>query len=451
MTSLLLSNLLAWSAQICVLTGFAALAAITLKHPRGRLIFWQGILAIALLIPLVEPWSEPPLAKEGAVSIVTGPATIAGAPGRFVFVWRNEYLLYLLAAGAALRMIWIAFGLLRLRRYRRHARAMAPPVAPFEQTRVRWYISDSISSPVTFGWLRPAILLPPRVMGLPGTLREAIACHELIHVRRRDWLFVLAEELIRSVLWFHPAIWFALSRIQLAREQAVDLETVHLTGDRDRYLDALVAVAAQRLRPDLAPAPLFLKKRHLATRVAALLHSGIKEARMSKSRIIASFTAVSSAALVAVFAAVWFFPLHSQAQSVMDSPGITVDPGGTLMHRAPVVYFGSATGTVMLEASLNQKGEVADARVLSGPDDLRNPALQSVLKWHYSPEAGRSVAISIKFDAVQPSVRPATPPIASELHATIKTIQILGASPDLEQQVRKRFPSAKAIQPTPTP
>jgi len=84
-------------------------------------------------------------------------------------------------------------------------------------------------------------------------------------------LFVLLEESIRSVLWFHPAIWFVLSRIQLAREQVVDAEVVSLTRDRERYLDALVAVAAQRLLPDVAPAPLFLKKRQLAVRVAAVL------------------------------------------------------------------------------------------------------------------------------------------------------------------------------------
>ena len=209
---------------------------------------------------------------------------------------------------------------------------------------MRWYVSDTISGPVTFGWLRPAILLPTRVCELPADLREAIACHELVHVRRGDWLFVLAEEAIRGLFWFHPAVWFALSQIQLAREQTVDAEVVALLSNRDRYLDALVAVAAQRLYPDVAPAPLFLKKRQLAVRVAAVL----KETRMSKSRLVASFTTVCSAALVAVRLAVGFFPLHSPSivnaqtpQAIMqtrpmDGPGIEVDAGGPLMHRTGV-------------------------------------------------------------------------------------------------------------------
>ena len=73
-----------------------------------------------------------------------------------------------------------------------------------------WYVSDRISGPVTFGWLRPTILLPAKVCELTPSAQEAIASHELFHVHRRDWLFVMAEELIRSVLWFHPAVWFVL-------------------------------------------------------------------------------------------------------------------------------------------------------------------------------------------------------------------------------------------------
>ncbi len=83
-----------------------------------------------------------------------------------------------------------------------------------------------------------------------------------------------------------------------------------IMSNRERYLDALVAVAAQRLYPDVAPAPLFLKKRQLAVRVAAVL----KETRMSKSRLIANFTTVCSAALVAARLAVWFFPMQSPVE-----------------------------------------------------------------------------------------------------------------------------------------
>jgi TonB family protein len=243
--------------------------------------------------------------------------------------------------------------------------------------------------------------LPERVLELPYKLREAIACHELIHVRRGDWLFVLAEAVVRSLLWFHPAIWFVLSRIQLAREQVVDQEAVGLLQNRESYLDALVAVAGHKLYPDLTPAPLFLRKRHLAARVEAVM----KEVNMSRSRIVAGVTAVCSAVLIAACAAIWMFPFVGQAQTAPDSPGITVDAGATLLHRAPVrVPQGStATGAVTVQATLDAKGEVSDARVVSGPDELRKAALTSVFEWHYQPGPAQAM-ITIQFAGGSPAV-----------------------------------------------
>lgn len=451
---LVLDNLIAWSAQIMVLVTVGALAALTLKHPRARLIFWQGILAIAVLLPAIQPWTKPAPVAFSIVSRTTaeGKSESAAASGT-ALRWNPEYLLFLLAAGAFLRLLWIAAGLLRLRRHRLSAVTLAHPPVPFENAHVRWYLSETIPGPVTFGWIRPSILLPARVHHLPADLREAIACHELIHVRRRDWLFVLGEETIRACFWIHPAIWFVLGQIQLAREQVVDLEVVRLTCNRDRYLDALLAVAAHKFLPDVAPAPLFLKKRQLAVRVAAVL----KETSMSKSRLVASLTAVCTAALIAARLAVWFFPLQSPAQTppesraavVEDGPGVTVDAGAKLMHRPPVVYprGARASGEVVVEASVNAKGEVTDARVLSGPDELRRAALQSVLQWHYSTDAGLppTVRVSIGFDGPAPA--PASRPAAGIVRArpepitgALKSIQFMGVSPDVERKVRERLP-----------
>jgi outer membrane biosynthesis protein TonB len=444
-----LTDLLAWSAQICVLAAVGALAVMTLAHPRARLLFWQGLLAIALLLPLVEPRIQPATPATGEVSVATGPFAIADRPAAgFHFHWRSEYVLALLAAGAALRWLWIGVGLAHLRRHRLAARALADAPLPLARRQVNWYVSDTVTGPVTFGWLRPSILLPSRVNQLPAELREAIACHELIHVQRRDWLFVIGEELVRGALWFHPAIWLVLGRIQLAREQVVDLEAVRLTNDRERYLDALVEVAAQKLQPDVAPAPLFLKKRQLAVRVAAVL----KEVRMSKSRMVASFATVSSAALIAAGLAVWFFPLHSappvSAQSALpDNTGIYVDAGAKLMHRAPMIHPGIA-GTVMLEATLNAKGEVTDAAVLSGPQELRAYALRNVLQWHYAidPAPPSPVRITLRFappatagSSSSGSGEPA-PAAAPGARAVLKNIEIQAPSPEIEQRVRAALP-----------
>ena len=320
---------------------------------------------------------------------------------------------------------------------------------------MRWYVSNTVGGPVTFGFLNPSILLPARVVELDADLREAIAHHELAHVRRRDWLFVLFEESIRSLLWFHPAIWFVLSRIQLAREQVVDAEVVGLTRDRERYLDALVAVAAQRLLPDVAPAPLFLKKRQLAVRVAAVL----KETPMSKPRTFFSFATVCSAALIAARLAVWMFPMQAPAQSTSvtaptpgkanvtasmtrDGYGVMVEPGAKILHRQGVFYPAGVTavGTVVVESTMNAKGEVTDAHVISGPDELRNAALSSVLNWHFSPEGLAPVVQStIRFEKA-PSAAVSRIPLVPHTTQYIKSIVTAGLSDELAEKVTATLP-----------
>jgi TonB family protein len=168
--------------------------------------------------------------------------------------------------------------------------------------------------------------------------------------------------------------------------------------------------------------------------------------KMSRSRIAASLAGVFSAAGLAATAAVWFFPISSPAQTAVDDPGISVDAGGTLLHRNPVHYppGAPAAGTVTVEATLDTKGEVSDAHVTSGPEELRNAALSSVLGWHYSNNAGAlsRVQISIRFDQPQaPAAAPIQPPPPPALSGPnrIKSIQFWGISPEAEQDLRNRL------------
>jgi len=125
---------------------------------------------------------------------------------------------------------------------------------------------------------------------------------------------------------------------------------------------------------------------------------------MSKTR---SFSALA-AGLGFLAAACWLvtatFPLAAAPQSVNDFPGVTVDTGGPVMHRTSVMYPDAARlhniqGVVVVEASLDNSGNVTDTRVLSGPPELRRAAQQAVLQWHFSMEGSsttRQVKISFE-------------------------------------------------------
>jgi hypothetical protein len=175
------------------------------------------------------------------------------------------------------------------------------------KARAEFRFSTDVDSPVTFGLAAPVILLPERFLAMEAQSQAAIACHELLHVRRRDWAHHLAEETIGAAVWFHPAIAWLIARLRLAREQVVDLDVVRLTNARKPYLEALLEFANARALIAAIPAPPFLAERQLVERVTLML----KEVRMSRTRLVASLTASSCAIALVIIFAVWSFPLKA--------------------------------------------------------------------------------------------------------------------------------------------
>jgi TonB family protein len=392
-TSLWFSNLLSWWTQalvLCVAGGLLLILGRSHLSARLRLVWAQMLLGACILAPLTMPRQTLrrfEFTPNAAPPLIKGtPVPDAPAP----WPWR-EIALGVLAAGVVLRLGWLGLGCWRLSRY---ARASEPwPDATELDAVMRQAsvvadvgISAEVATPVTFGFLAPVVLVPPSFPVLSAEARQAVLYHELLHIRRRDWAMVLAEEIVRALAWFQPAVWFLLGQIHLCREQVVDDEVVRMTGRRREYLDALIAVARGRaMPPDLAPAPLFLKRRHLASRVEWL----VQEVPMTMRKAIAAV----ALALAVVGTSGWYaaraFPL--QAQAVEPTPGVKADPGSMkLLHATAPQYPVDAlnagiTGDVVLELSVNAKGIVSDAKVISGPEELRSAALEAVLKWHYSP------------------------------------------------------------------
>jgi TonB family protein len=431
-------NLLAWSFQIAALVAIAAAAAglLRLRVPAARLLHWQMALLACFALPLVRPWKHEVITDNITVSTVALGRPVASSGGLHVPL--DRLVLWLLAVGILARAIWLAAGFLRLRLYRRRSQPLD------RRDGADLLVCDDISRPVTFGVFRPVVLLPAAFPALDPRTREAILCHELLHVRRRDWIFTVAEELVRTVLWFHPAIWWLLGQIQLAREQAVDRQVVDTTRARDEYLDALLAIAGARPQLDLAPAPLFLRQRHLKQRVISLL----QEVRMSKTRLVSSMAASVGMLAAACWMITAAVPLAAAPDS--DSPGVTVElNGATLLHRPPIVYSEAVRtrgiqGRVAVQVYIDARGNVADAQVLSGPEELRRAVLESVLEWHFNADAASSTRqLTVVFQTLPGMTRAvATPPaVAGPVSGRIvKSINISGLSGQARSDLLSRLP-----------
>ena len=428
-----------------VAAGAAAWLLLRVRHSGATLAYWRVLLGLCVLLPILQPRRIVEPVSIGmlvpAVSSTAPVAAFAGAPLKAAVSpaagWSSsEVLLAVLVSGAVVRGLWLLVGAIGLRRLRRHAFLLDPVPASVRDAeakvgaRAAVYVSDRVTSPITFGVRRPVVIVPPGVLEMDAELQEAIACHELVHVRRRDWLHVIAEELVRTVLWFHPAIWWLINRIHLTREHVVDEAVIRLTRSRDRYVEAMVAVALSRSRAVPVPVSLFLRRRFLKRRVAHLL----QETTMTTRRLLASATISATALAFTSVLAVRVFPLEAQgrkspAPKPAGAPVEIAEGGDHLLHGALPEYPHRAVeqrieGDVVLDLTVDDRGEVSDARVVSGPEALRRAALESVLQWHFSPEKLRSTSAQavLRFTApTEIELRDATALKGALAVATLKT------------------------------
>jgi len=112
---------------------------------------------------------------------------------------------------------------------------------------VRLLVSSLTQVPVVIGWLRPIILLPLAcVSGMSPRQFDAILAHELAHVRRWDYLVNLAQTVVETLLFFHPAVWWISRRIRAEREHCCDDVAVAVCGSRVEYAEALASLEQQR-------------------------------------------------------------------------------------------------------------------------------------------------------------------------------------------------------------
>ena len=371
------TNLLPWFVQICSLSLIGTLLpmALRIRHPRTQLAYGYALLLVCLLLPVLQPWrapssitSAPPSAHTAAASINVDSSASASStsigprqgtiedvasrsipqepsqtPDWLAGLSISRILLWVLVGGALVRLGALAIGIWQIRRYR----ISATPVFPIPDSiktafslvpsRAIVCLSPDVTSPATLGFLRPVILLPTSFLDLEEGSQQAIVCHELLHVRRGDWLAAILEGVVSAVLWFPPMSWL-LSEIRLAREQLVDAEVVRLTSSRDAYIHALLGMAGGRPRLDLLPVPLFLRRRHLTERVQALLDSADSMRRLSLCYTSAAVVLTAIGWLtIAFFPFVGIAPRVEAAEARVDVSGSPPTPATREDANAPVV------------------------------------------------------------------------------------------------------------------
>lgn len=407
--------LLTFSAQLLVIIGVATIAAALgrVTDPRLGLTYWRAVACACLALPV---WAV--VGPEAAGSDVTfralsleGAQSIAGAavlPAAGTVVW------WLMCAGALMRFGSLCAGAWRLRQLRRRSRVviLSPDlevirseVAPRAEVRV----SCEIAQPACFGLRQPVVLLPESFFAMDHQVQRTVACHELLHVVRRDWPWIVVEEVARAVFWFHPAVWWLVERIQVSREQLVDRLVLARIPSKRAYMAALLAFADRGRRPATV-ATGFLRRRHLRSRFRNLA----KESSMSRRRLV--WTAIVLACVMSgaiawtVRALPLSWPIGEAAappQQVADGK----DPGVTqpkVISEVKPQYTAEALqarieGTVMMTAVVRTDGtpgEIEITRSLDTEHGLDQQAVAALRQWRFKPgeKDGKPVPVRITIE-----------------------------------------------------
>jgi TonB family protein len=398
-----------WQGAIVGVSLSLALFGLRRRSPNSRYIISCVALAVLALMPLVTTWllySRPAPARSGAAAAnVSQVISAAAAPLQFRQTlwlnWLRVWALQLWSVGVLMFSMRLILGYKHAFTLRRRGSPAGESVIGVVtrltkimgvQRKVRALMSSMVESPSVVGWLRPVILLPPAtLMGLTSLQLEAIIAHEIAHIRRYDYLVNMVQMLVETLLFYHPAVWWTSKRMRLERELCCDDLAVRFCGNPLRYAKALTRLERLRLStPNVAMAstggPLLYRIQRLV---------GVNGKEHGPSRL---------PALLAIGIGVLCLALNVTWVRGQDSPGVKVDLGSSsLIHRTPVRYPEAVqkqgiTGTVQLEVKLDATGNVSDARVLSGPEELRKTALESVLNWHFTSDAARGTRqISISF------------------------------------------------------
>jgi TonB family protein len=403
-------SLAAYALQLAALVtiALAAMWMLRIRIPRHSLRLWQSVMAIALLLPLAQSGHVEP----SALQVLAGSFSAAAlAEGSIVPSGLDvgRIALMIVAAGIIGRLLWLGLGLIKLRAIvaRATADASLAPIADDLMASLgvaaEVRMSDDLEGPATVGLRRPLVLIPRAVITMSAAVQRAILCHELLHVKRRDWFQTLGEEIWRSLLWFHPHAHVMASRLSLAREMVVDELTILITKDRRAYAEALLAFSNPQ--PHVIGVTPFIGRRTLSQRISLIA----EEASMSRQRAVASAAIALTACIAITAAAVDRVPMFAtlQAQSVVYRPGDGVTLPEVVKevkpNYTPQAMEAKIQGSVWMECVVNENGDISDVQITRSLDTeygLDQAAIDAAQQWKFKPGSkdGKPVAVLITIE-----------------------------------------------------
>ncbi len=325
---------LLWQSSI-LLSAVAVLGLLLRRHRASiRHAVWAGAMLLVPLLPLVgwvarrvgTPQAEIPVMpvytthipwREGlAEGFTLTPAmppvreSVEAAPeeadelGILAYPWAIVFLGY--AGGLVVILSLMNAGRIRLGHCARKARGVSDPrvVKVFQGARKRFSIrrevalvaSGRVEVPMTIGTFRPVVILPAGLAkDLSDPELEAMAIHEMAHVKRKDPLLLMVLSFVRGVLFFHPLVWVGCREVSALGESACDDAVLDASCEPVSYAEMLTRVAqklpARAFFTEVA-AGIVLSRSVFLRRITSIMSHGPERRRKMSRRLLVAIVVI---------------------------------------------------------------------------------------------------------------------------------------------------------------
>lgn len=131
--------------------------------------------------------------------------------------------------------------------------------------------SDRISAPLTYGILRPVILMPKKIDWKNEKQLQYVLSHEYVHIHRYDTVTKLIATLALCIHWFNPFVWVMYILFNRDIELACDESVIRQFGEKSKSAYSLMLINMEATKSGLLPFCNNFSKNAIEERITAIM------------------------------------------------------------------------------------------------------------------------------------------------------------------------------------
>ncbi|MEO7444225.1 MAG: M56 family metallopeptidase, partial [Ferruginibacter sp.] len=219
-----------------------------------------------------------------------------------------------------------------------------------------WY-TNSVASPITYGFLKPIILLPLAMLSnLSLSETESVIIHELSHIQQKDYFFNWLVLVMQTLFFFNPFIFLLCHYIKLEREKQCDAQVLNFKYPAWQYAQTLVNIASAKKCLPAFSIGAATKKSLLLQRIEFFQ----KAPYLKNYPVTQRSFAVLILPLI-IFFSMFFLPFSPEKKSIKLQPHISYSIVPGKMYPANLIEMKHSFETQPAQSSYEAEGVVAYA------------------------------------------------------------------------------------------